>query len=150
MLQSLAIASVAIVLLSACSETAPTTTQLTEVPEPHPVTCGLAADLAVLIEEVETKIEARGGEWRIASDQEDIPIAEAFIATARQINIDAGVVAATDPWAEYAEQAAATVSGDLQEVADDRTRRLEVVLVPTSYNTLIGRCVSIAQTSADS
>jgi len=144
---SLGIASVAIVLLSACGETASATTQLTEVPDPHPITCELAADLAAVIGEIEATIEANNGVWTIAKELGDPEIADAFIASTRPIRIEAAVVADTDPWAVYVDQAAATVSGDLQEAADNRGSPLRAVLVPTSYNMLIERCVTIAQTS---
>lgn len=136
-------------LLSACGETAPTTTQLTEVPDPHPITCELAADLAAVIGEIEATIEANDGNWRIHLDLDDREIADAFIASTRPIRIEATVVADTDPWAVYVDQAAAMVSGDLQEAVDNRGTVLKAVLVPTSYNTLIDRCVTIAQTSTN-
>ena len=130
-------------LLSACGETAPTTTQLTEVPDPHPITCELAADLAAVIGEIEATIEANDGNWRIVLELADRETANAFIATTRQISIEAAVVADTDPWAVYVDQAAATVSGDLQEAADSLNREsgLKAVLVPTSYNTVVDRCI---------
>ena len=132
-------------LLSACGETAPTTTQLTEVPDPHPVTCELAADLAAVIGEIEATIEANGGNWQIGREGGGRETADAFIASTRPIRIEAAVVADTDPWAVYVDQAAATVSEGLQEAIDGPA--LRAVLVPTSYNMLVDRCVTIAQTS---
>ncbi len=135
--------------LASCGETATTTTQLTEVPEPQPITCKLAADLAA-VTEVETTIEENDGAWNIAEEvNTTLEVGKAFIATIRQIGIDVSIVAATDPWAVYLETAVATVSGDLQEVADQRGRTLEVVLVPTSYNTLIDRCINLTQPAAN-
>ena len=79
---------------------------LTEVPQPHPVTCDLAEDLASLFDAIRNEVDAGGGLWR--PGEEATVAAGAIGGEVGRIGLEASVVGATDPWALRLE--AATVS----------------------------------------
>ncbi len=106
----LVLAALLIALPACSSETSspePTTAaMLTEVPQPHPVTCDLAEDLASLFDAIRNEVDAGGGLWR--PGEERTVALGAIGAEVDRIGLEASVVGATDPWALHLE--AATVS----------------------------------------
>ncbi len=132
-----------LIALTSCSDASePTTTDvLTEVPDPHPATCDLAAEFLILADGIRVTIEEdNGGSWHTALEGvEDQELADSYIAQARQLSIEASVVGATDPWALYVEGASRATADSLQDVGRG-VLRMSDIQVPTGFSNVVRRC----------
>jgi hypothetical protein len=125
-----------VIVLASCSESAgepENTTGLTEVPEPHPVTCDLATEVLTLADEILGTLEDFGGDWRPN-------LASSYIERARVLSVEASVVSATDPWALQVEGAASAVLDTFEDVGN-RPMRANDLLVPTGFSDVLNRCL---------
>ena len=138
MTRTLTLAVATLLVLSACNQSgSEPTAELTAVPDPHPITCDLAAEVAGVVDDIEVTVEALGGQWQIALEETDT--GGAYSDEALRIAVEAAVVGATDPWGLDVEEAALSIVNQLRGMVVDRGV-VESIPLPASYDVLVSRC----------
>ena len=140
MTRTVTLTAATLLVLSACNQSGSEATaaaELTAVPDPHPITCDLAAEVAVVVDDIEVTVEALGGQWQIALEETDT--GGAYSDEALRIAVEAAVVGAADPWGLDVEEAALSIVNQLRGMVVDRGV-VESIPLPASYDVLVSRC----------